>query len=480
MEVEEVPAVENAAPGTTEPATSFGERITNHPALDVPLEDVSRAIKAHQSFTTNAHKFDERGFRIMTTKEQAFTPGFDMTSEEEKQKRAARAAKWGIEAPTAPEPAALAKESMDDHAAALANTVEARQTRAARFGVPLNDEVKAQQEQEQKVEQVKKAGFVDQILQRMPRRRKALLKLDEADQRIDPAPEVERRVGALHLYGYMPLGTGDFTEFYRDYNVTTVEWINGASLNVVFADAYWAEKALQMTSEPLPPVPIKVRAEVKPAAAVPAATEGSGGGDAVDGGGGAEAAEDGAAMEGQEEEVELDLASSGWRMCADMVKKHSDKYGKKGEVGKLLVRYATVEDLKIFKPRPEREERRPRQKKRRSRGDEMDMDDDGGDKVHNLIIRSDSNGKRVKRGNRQRSGGGGGGGGGGSGIQGAEGGGEQIQGDARALLASKRSAAASVEAATTAASGETAAAATAAALETAGVVEDGMDEEEEV
>ena len=65
-------------------------------------------------------------------------------------------------------------------------------------------------------------------------------------------------------------------------------------------------------------------------------------------------------------------------------------------------------------------------------------------------------------------------------FQNSTGGGEQWQGDARALLASKRSGAgAGAESADAAAAGE-AAAATAAALETAGVVEDGMDEEEEV
>ena len=48
-----------------------------------------------------------------------------------------------------------------------------------------------------------------------------------------------------------------------------------------------------------------------------------------------------------------DLAMFGWRLSNDIVKQKSDKYGKAGETGKLLVRYATVDDLKTYKPRPE-------------------------------------------------------------------------------------------------------------------------------
>ena len=63
------------------------------------------------------------------------------------------------------------------------------------------------------------------------------------------------------------------------------------------------------------------------------------------------------AAEGEEvvamSEAPPDLAMFGWRLSNDIVKRKTDKYGKAGETGKMLVRYATVDDLKTYKPRPE-------------------------------------------------------------------------------------------------------------------------------
>jgi hypothetical protein len=103
-------------------------------------------------------------------------------------------------------------------------------------------------------------------------------------------------------------------------------------------------------------------------------------------------------------EAPPDLAMFGWRLANDIVKKKTDKYGKAGETGKLLVRYATVDDLKTYKPRPEGMERPKKRRssgKRRNRdgGDAMDMDDGGGgaQKMHELVIREPA--KRRRREN---------------------------------------------------------------------------------
>ena len=110
------------------------EILKDHIGLDVPLDEVVETKQAAERYQKNAHKFDERGFRIMRKEKAAFSAGFDMTSEEEKKKREARAAKWG----TAPqEPSA---EEAEEAARALAE----RQKRAERFGVPLNDVVEKQ------------------------------------------------------------------------------------------------------------------------------------------------------------------------------------------------------------------------------------------------------------------------------------------------------------------------------------------------
>lgn len=332
----------------------------SHPGLDVPLGEVEEAKRAADRYAKNAAKFDERGFRIMRKKDASFTVGFDMFSEEEQKKREARAAKWGLEPP--PEETDAAKQARLE-----------REKRAERFGVPLIDVV-------QKKEALKKTDL-QTILSLMDKRRKSLLKLDEQDQRVDPDPSVEVRPEALHLYGYMPLGTDDFMEAYGQYGATHVEWINGVSLNIVFADSYAAARAIEMTSEPLPD-PDSEEA--------PTATDG-----------GAEG-EEAVAMA----EETPDLAMFGWRLSTDIVKKKTDKYGKAGETAKLLVRYATVDDLKTYKPRPEgtappRNRRTSGPRRRRDR-DEMDMDDGGGrpQKMHELVIREPA--EQTKRSKRRR------------------------------------------------------------------------------
>ena len=347
----------------------------SHPGLDVPLGEVDDAKKAADRYAKNAAKFDEKGFRIMRKANASFTVGFDMFSEEETAKREARAAKWGVE-PEGPTPA----EAAEAEQAKLE-----REKRAERFGVPLNDVV-------EKKDALKKTDLTE-ILSMMDKRRKSILKLDEQDVRVDPDPSVEVRPEALHLYGYMPLGTDDFMAQYAQYGASHVEWINGVSLNIVFADNFTASRAMEMTSEPLPDIDSDEEDEAAPAEAAVEGEEGA------------------VAMS----EPTLDLAMFGWRLSSDIVKKKSDKYGKSGETGKLLVRYATVDDLKTYKPRPEGMERPKKRRssgKRRRRerdGDDMDMEEEGGGggggggrKMHELVIREPAEGGRKKRRRQNR------------------------------------------------------------------------------
>jgi hypothetical protein len=431
---EDVPEGEEVVTETDEVAAPL-DICKDHVGLDVPLEEVGTAKDKLRRYEKNASKFDERGFRIIR-KETPLVAGFDLLSDDEKAKRAARAAKWGVPAIDEAGVDALADDGDDDAAPAESpeedmSTLEERQKRAERFGVVLKDDEKVEAAEQAKVEALLGTS-ISKILTSMPKRRKSLLKLDEQDRRVDPDPATEVRPDALHLYGYMPLGTDDFLEFYRPYGVQTVEWINGASLNVVFADAFSAQRAFSLTSEPLPELPPKAAVEEGEAAMMD--EEAGEGGAATDAaaaapeeGGEGEGGDSTAAMEDEEaaeatteggdgsaeassavvdeSDLEVDLASFGWRLCADITKHRSDKYGKKGEVGNLLVRFATVDDLKIFKPRPERSERpgggKRGQRKRRSRdADDMDLDggaelDEHGAKVHSLVIRQPP--KRAKR-----------------------------------------------------------------------------------
>ncbi len=64
------------------------------------------------------------------------------------------------------------------------------------------------------------------------------------------------RKDILHLRGpgYLPAATKDLAAFFGSFGVAFVEWLNGVSLNVHFADVHSAERALQSLSLPIPVV----------------------------------------------------------------------------------------------------------------------------------------------------------------------------------------------------------------------------------
>eukprot|EP00753_Platysulcus_tardus_P017006 PLAT6188.1.p1 GENE.PLAT6188.1~~PLAT6188.1.p1 ORF type:complete len:464 (-),score=206.86 PLAT6188.1:75-1466(-) len=221
-----------------------------------------------------------------------FATGFDVYSEEEEAKRAARAAKYGI---PLRKPDMLLKEAMkprvrdEDWQAEEEEKKEAvraaeRKARAERFGMPLYDDVKAQRE----------AASISKRLR---------------EQRRDLLPGEERRLDALHVYGTDRLDTDDLMNYFSIYGATGVEWINDSSANVLFGDKFSATRALRGTTEEIPPLP----------------------------------AEDLAV----DDTLEC-LNRLGWRRGIDFIKKKSDRWGRSGSKARLLMRLAGVGDRKGF------------------------------------------------------------------------------------------------------------------------------------
>ncbi|KAG2451293.1 hypothetical protein HYH02_003899 [Chlamydomonas schloesseri] len=143
-----------------------------------------------------------------------FTTGnIDLFSEEEQQKRAARASRFQLAEPRAP---ALDRYRPDEE-------LEARARRAAKFGVPY-----------QPTEAV-------------------LMDMDLFEQRREVGSHVERRPEAIYLYGVDVMGTRDVLSYFGDYGATFVEWLDDSSCNVLFPDVNSTKRALVGRGTPLPP-----------------------------------------------------------------------------------------------------------------------------------------------------------------------------------------------------------------------------------
>jgi hypothetical protein len=63
-----------------------------------------------------------------------------------------------------------------------------------------------------------------------------------------------RRPTALHMraYKYLPASTADIEAFFSPLKPTLVEWLNGDSVNLIFQDEGTAKRALELYSEPVP------------------------------------------------------------------------------------------------------------------------------------------------------------------------------------------------------------------------------------
>jgi len=141
--------------------------------------------------------------------QQGFATGFDLTTDEEQKKRAARAARFAgmVDPGPAENPDLLAEraEAFEEE--------EKRKARAAKFGVEFTE---------------MDEGLEDGLL-------------EEAKEASNMA---EQRMNAVHVYGVDKMSTGNIMSCFSGYGPSWVEWINDSSCNVVFEDDPSAARVL--------------------------------------------------------------------------------------------------------------------------------------------------------------------------------------------------------------------------------------------
>jgi len=111
-----------------------------------------------------------------------------------------------------------------------------------------------------------------------------------------------RRPTALHMraYKYLPASTADIEAFFSPLKPTLVEWLNGDSVNLIFQDEGTAKRALELYSEPVPIC------------------------------------------------VGIETVHPDWRICLrPLVKMKTDKYAPEGAETTVYLRFATSLDTKL-------------------------------------------------------------------------------------------------------------------------------------
>lgn len=136
-----------------------------------------------------------------TNPRAAFAAGFSMDDEAEKEKRAMRAKKFAV---LGEEGASSAEPSNPDPAPAEEQ--------------PQND---------------------------------SMMDVDLREDRKDVGIQVKRRLDTIYLYGTDEMSTEDIFTYFKDFGAACVEWINDSSCNVIFLDMQTATRALQGLSKPL-------------------------------------------------------------------------------------------------------------------------------------------------------------------------------------------------------------------------------------
>ncbi|GIL52550.1 hypothetical protein Vafri_8387, partial [Volvox africanus] len=141
------------------------------------------------------------------------TGDLDVFSPEEREKRAARAARFRLEGPLGPSVDAY-KPDGDQ---------EARARRAVKFGVPYQP--------------------TDAVL----------MDMDLYEQRREVGKEIERRPNAIYLYGVDVMSTKEVLSYFSEYGPVFVEWLDDSSCNVLFDDSNSVKRAIVGKGTPLPP-----------------------------------------------------------------------------------------------------------------------------------------------------------------------------------------------------------------------------------
>eukprot|EP00939_MAST-03C_sp_MAST-3C-sp1_P004695 g4695.t1 len=148
-----------------------------------------------------------------------FTPGFDITSEEELKKREARAKKFGID---------VAPPQISKLTGLSAEELEARKKRAEKFKV------------ENKVE----VEIVSRVWNQI-----AKLGTEHVDQ---PIRKDTLQFFNGRIQGLRPASTKTFLLNFHDYAAVYVEWIDGNRCNVTFKDEASALRVFKNLTAPVP------------------------------------------------------------------------------------------------------------------------------------------------------------------------------------------------------------------------------------
>jgi len=137
--------------------------------------------------------FGKKRYSFGKTKDDALSVGIDMISEEEKQKRLKRAARFG------------------------SSVKDKKDVRRQKFGVS------------------------------------ALSKIPICHEpRTEPVEDCEIRPEAMHIYGLDNMSTGDIKAAFGDYKPSHIEWINLSSANVVWNDHFSCSRALWALGDEIP------------------------------------------------------------------------------------------------------------------------------------------------------------------------------------------------------------------------------------
>lgn len=190
-----------------------------------PMEEARKAAKKRaERFGTDYHEPNKKvvlsrtDLAKMRSKRDGFATGFDMTSEAEKAKREARAAKFG--------------------ATLLALTPEAAEA-------ALQAKLEETEKQEAIDKRIERFGKVD-----APAAAQGM-QLDLLEARQDAARDAEARMEAIVLYGVDTLSTKDCMEYFQEFGPSFVEWIDDSSLVVVFEDEFTARRVIHGMGTPL-------------------------------------------------------------------------------------------------------------------------------------------------------------------------------------------------------------------------------------
>lgn len=133
----------------------------------------------------------------------------------------------------------------------------------------------------------------------------------------------------IHMFSidwaaFKQIRTNDIMAYFSIYGPSYVEWLGDLSCNIHFQDKYSAKRAIENMSTIISSPPPSLTVD-----------------------------DDESLLEQQDNNkfIHTDLGNIGWRLCKTMLMKISnDKYGKRGTKSRILIRYATTNDILYSRP----------------------------------------------------------------------------------------------------------------------------------